>query len=153
MFDLQVLRYWPFGFTWCRIWLAIDVWLCTSSILNLCAISLDRFLAISRPFRYLSIMSSRRARLLVVSVWILAFIICFPPLVSWNEKHFIAGVANGGGGGLTASGFDDDNATETSSNGELRLMSGFCVGKAEIQRTVVASSIRGFCLDHYISYG
>ena len=84
---LQVLFDWPFGYTWCRIWQAVDVWLCTASILNLCAISLDRYLAISRPFKYLSIMSPFRAKLLIVTVWILSFIICLPPLLRHNDQR------------------------------------------------------------------
>jgi len=92
--SVQVLGYWPFGALWCRIWLAVDVWLCTASIFNLCAISLDRYIAISRPVKYPTVMSPRRARLLIVCVWILSFIICFPPLIGWNES-----------GGL---GFSDD---------------------------------------------
>lgn len=71
---------------WCRAWLAIDVWLCTASIFNLCAISLDRYLAISRPIKYPTVMSPFRARLLIVTVWILSFVICFPPLLgNWND--------------------------------------------------------------------
>lgn len=82
---LEVLEVWIFGHTWCQIWLAVDVWLCTSSILNLCAISVDRYLAITRPVRYRSLMSSRRTKLLIVAVWVTAFVICFPPLVGWND--------------------------------------------------------------------
>jgi len=82
---VQVLRYWSFGAVWCRIWLAVDVWLCTASIFNLCAISIDRYVAISRPVKYPTLMSPRRARLLIICVWILSFIICFPPLIGWNE--------------------------------------------------------------------
>jgi len=82
---VQVLRYWPFGSVWCRIWLAVDVWLCTASIFNLCAISIDRYIAISRPVKYPTVMSPRRARLIIISVWILSFIICCPPLIGWNE--------------------------------------------------------------------
>src|SRR6218665_3046575 len=86
----EVLGYWPFGTLWCSVWLAIDVWLCTASILNLCAISLDPFLAISRPIRYPSLMTRSRARLFVVGVWVLSFCIAIPPLLGWNggsEKH------------------------------------------------------------------
>lgn len=32
-------------------------------------------------------MSPRRARLLVATVWILSFVICFPPLVGWKDKR------------------------------------------------------------------
>lgn len=83
---MQVFSYWPFGGEWCSVWLAVDVWLCTASILNLCAISLDRYLAISRPFEYPRLVSPLRAKMLIVGVWILAFIICFPPLIGWKER-------------------------------------------------------------------
>lgn len=82
---LEVLEVWIFGHIWCQIWLAVDVWMCTASILNLVAISVDRYLAITRPVHYRSIMTSRRVKLLIASVWILSFIICFPPLVGWND--------------------------------------------------------------------
>ncbi|KAJ8670259.1 hypothetical protein QAD02_001518, partial [Eretmocerus hayati] len=48
----EVFKVWIFGDLWCSIWLAVDVWMCTASILNLCAISLDRYLAVTRPVNY-----------------------------------------------------------------------------------------------------
>ncbi|XP_054707531.1 probable G-protein coupled receptor No9 [Uloborus diversus] len=83
---LEVLELWIFGELWCQMWLAVDVWLCTASILNLCAISIDRYLAITRPVHYRTIMSNRRVKLLIAVVWVLSFIICFPPLVGWNDR-------------------------------------------------------------------
>ena len=86
----QVLRFWPFGGTWCSVWLAVDVWLSTASILNLCAISLDRYLAIGYSFHYPRLMSPQRARILVAAVWVAAFLICFPPLLGWRRsKPFV----------------------------------------------------------------
>ncbi|GFS92216.1 octopamine receptor Oamb [Nephila pilipes] len=84
--SLEVLELWIFGELWCQMWLAVDVWLCTASILNLCAISIDRYLAITRPVHYRTIMSTLKVKLLIASVWILSFIICFPPLVGWNDR-------------------------------------------------------------------
>lgn len=77
---------WIFGDIWCRIWLAVDVWMCTASILNLCAISLDRYVAVTRPVTYPSIMSTKRAKSLIAGIWVLSFVICFPPLVGWKDK-------------------------------------------------------------------
>jgi len=82
----EVLGWWPFGRVWCSAWLAIDVWVCTASILNLCAISLDRYLAISRPFRYPLLMSPTRAKVAVAVVWTLALAICLPPLLGWRDS-------------------------------------------------------------------
>ncbi|XP_067000517.1 octopamine receptor Oamb [Anabrus simplex] len=82
----EVFKVWIFGNAWCTIWLAVDVWMCTASILNLCAISLDRYVAVTRPVTYPSIMSSSRAKLLIAGVWVLSFVICFPPLVGWKDQ-------------------------------------------------------------------
>ena len=38
-----------FGSTFCKMWLTFDVLCCTASILNLCAIALDRFYALHDP--------------------------------------------------------------------------------------------------------
>lgn len=81
------LQVWIFGDLWCSVWLAVDVWMCTASILNLCAISLDRYVAVTRPVTYPSIMSMGRAKILIASVWVLSFVICFPPLLGWREEE------------------------------------------------------------------
>jgi len=44
-----VLGRWIFGPTFCKMWLTFDVLCCTASILNLCAIALDRFYALHDP--------------------------------------------------------------------------------------------------------
>lgn len=43
--------YWIFGAEFCDTWIAFDVMCSTSSILNLCAISLDRYIHIKDPLR------------------------------------------------------------------------------------------------------
>ncbi|XP_039249969.2 uncharacterized protein LOC120327692 [Styela clava] len=43
---------WPFPESLCGIWVMLDVCFSTSSILHLCMISLDRYLALANPFRY-----------------------------------------------------------------------------------------------------
>lgn len=78
---------WIFGDLWCPIWLALDVWMCTASILNLCAISLDRYVAVTRPVTYPSIMSTKRAKMLVAGVWVLSFVICLPQLIGLKQNH------------------------------------------------------------------
>lgn len=60
--------------------------MCTASILNLCAISLDRYVAVTRPVTYPSIMSTKRAKALIAGIWVLSFVICFPPLVGWKDQ-------------------------------------------------------------------
>jgi hypothetical protein len=38
-----VQGFWGFGSVWCSAWLTLDVLTCTASILNLCAIAVDRY--------------------------------------------------------------------------------------------------------------
>ncbi|CAB4058873.1 Oamb [Lepeophtheirus salmonis] len=83
----EVFHIWIFGVHWCAIWLAVDVWMCTASILHLVVISLDRYIAVTHPVTYPNIMSSKRAKLLILGAWVLSFVICFPPLVGWNEDE------------------------------------------------------------------
>lgn len=81
------MQVWIFGDLLCSAWLAVDVWMCTASILNLCAISLDRYVAVTRPVTYPNIMSMKRAKILIGCVWILSFVICLPPLIGWRDKE------------------------------------------------------------------
>lgn len=48
----DMMGYWAFGPQFCDAWIAMDVMCSTASILNLCAISLDRFIHIKDPLRY-----------------------------------------------------------------------------------------------------
>ncbi|ESO90972.1 hypothetical protein LOTGIDRAFT_178787 [Lottia gigantea] len=84
---LEVLDSWIFGTIWCHVWLATDVLLCTASIFNLCCISLDRYIAITRPMKYPGLMSSKRGKLLVAATWIVSFLISLPPLIGWNDGN------------------------------------------------------------------
>ncbi len=84
---MQVFSIWVFGRIWCSIWLAVDVWTCTASILHLVVISLDRYIAVTKPITYPNIMTSKRAKMLILGAWVLSFVICFPPLVGWREEE------------------------------------------------------------------
>ncbi|KAG7156748.1 Dopamine receptor 1-like 1 [Homarus americanus] len=44
----DLLGYWPFGERFCSTWIAFDVMCSTASIVNLCAISLDRYIHIKK---------------------------------------------------------------------------------------------------------
>jgi len=62
--------YWPFGRLLCRIWVSADVISCTASIVTLCGISADRYVGVSKPLQYRSIMTHRRLITSSVIVWI-----------------------------------------------------------------------------------
>lgn len=81
----ELLGYWYFKSLWCEIYLALDVLFCTSSIVHLCAISLDRYLSISRV-TYGRQRTPKRIKAAIVVVWLISAIISFPPLLSLNKS-------------------------------------------------------------------
>ncbi|KAM8706019.1 hypothetical protein ACLKA7_010331 [Drosophila subpalustris] len=77
---------WQLGWVLCDIWISLDVLLCTASILSLCAISVDRYLAVTQPLTYSRKRRSKRlALLMILIVWILALAITCPPILGWYE--------------------------------------------------------------------
>uniref|UniRef100_A0A1A9WE30 G-protein coupled receptors family 1 profile domain-containing protein n=1 Tax=Glossina brevipalpis TaxID=37001 RepID=A0A1A9WE30_9MUSC len=81
----SILGRWEFGIYLCKMWLTCDVMCCTSSILNLCAIALDRYWAITDPINYAQKRTVGRVLLLIAGVWLLSLLISSPPLVGWND--------------------------------------------------------------------
>ena len=75
-----VLEKWIFGWVFCYFWMSCDVMCCTASIMHLCVISLDRYLAITKPLKYKMLMSKRRAILLIVCIWLCGGLVSFLPI-------------------------------------------------------------------------
>jgi 5-hydroxytryptamine receptor 7 len=87
----EVLAEWRFGPLFCDIWVSFDVLSCTASILNLCAISVDRFWAITKPLEYGVKRTPRRMMLCVALVWLGAACISLPPLLILGNEHEVEG--------------------------------------------------------------
>jgi len=80
---------WP---AFCPVWLCFDVMCCSASILNLCVISLDRYLFIISPLRYKQRMTPPRALLLVGAAWGLAALASFLPIeMKWHSLSYGSG--------------------------------------------------------------
>ncbi|XP_041066347.1 alpha-2B adrenergic receptor [Carcharodon carcharias] len=82
----ELMGYWYFKKIWCEIYLALDVLFCTSSIVHLCAISLDRYWSVTQAIQYNSKRTPRRIRCVILTVWFIAGVISFPPLISMNKN-------------------------------------------------------------------
>ncbi|XP_050534198.1 octopamine receptor-like isoform X2 [Daktulosphaira vitifoliae] len=79
---------WELGRLICDIWVSLDVCLCTASILSLCAISIDRYFAITKPLRYTKKRRSKRlASLMILVVWVVSLVITCAPLFGWYDEN------------------------------------------------------------------
>ncbi|XP_034254726.1 alpha-2C adrenergic receptor isoform X2 [Thrips palmi] len=83
----ELMGYWVFGNWWCDIHSAMDVLLCTASIMNLCLISLDRYWSITQAVDYLKKRTPVRAAIMITAVWIMSGLICIPPLLGWKVER------------------------------------------------------------------
>ncbi|KAK6109940.1 7 transmembrane receptor (rhodopsin family) protein [Brugia pahangi] len=94
LLDLLLNHAWPFDMLLCKVWSTSDVLFCTASILNLCVISIDRYLAISKPLKYSRTRNRKTAALLLGSVWLISFIVCTPPWIFHFDDYPIITRAN-----------------------------------------------------------
>ncbi|CAI9556019.1 unnamed protein product [Staurois parvus] len=86
---------WVLDAAFCCIWYSFDVMCCSASILNLCVISLDRYLLIISPLKYKLRMTSCRALGLILATWTLAALASFLPIeMGWHEQNLEAPSSN-----------------------------------------------------------
>ncbi|XP_077575983.1 alpha-2C adrenergic receptor [Stigmatopora nigra] len=83
----ELMGYWLFGKIWCDIYLALDVLFCTSSIVHLCAISLDRYWSVTQAVEYNLKRTPKRVKGMIVVVWLISAVISFPPLISMDRSN------------------------------------------------------------------
>ncbi|CAF1044445.1 unnamed protein product [Rotaria sordida] len=78
---------WIFGQGFCSAWLALDVLCCTASIIALMAVSIDRYIGVTRPLNYSSIMTTRRTIYLVNIVWAVSILTSVVPLFGLTDRE------------------------------------------------------------------
>ncbi|XP_060115165.1 5-hydroxytryptamine receptor 6 [Heteronotia binoei] len=87
----QLYGRWLLDAVFCSVWFSFDVMCTSASILNLCVISLDRYLLIISPLKYKLRMTSCRAVLLILATWTSAALVSFLPIkMGWHKMEFDA---------------------------------------------------------------
>ncbi|XP_025027707.1 D(4) dopamine receptor isoform X2 [Python bivittatus] len=76
---------WSLSMVLCDALMTMDVMLCTASIFNLCAISVDRFIAVSIPLNYNRRQIDLRQLILLSTTWIFAFAVASPVIFGLNN--------------------------------------------------------------------
>ncbi|XP_029903852.1 dopamine receptor D4b [Myripristis murdjan] len=76
---------WSLNMLMCDGLMTMDVMLCTASIFNLCAISVDRFIAVSIPLNYNRKHVDHRQLILLSATWLLALAVASPVMFGIND--------------------------------------------------------------------
>ncbi|XP_030066286.1 5-hydroxytryptamine receptor 2C [Microcaecilia unicolor] len=85
---------WPLPDKLCPIWISLDVLFSTASIMHLCAISLDRYVAIRNPIEHSRFNSHTKAVMKIAAVWTISIGISMPlPVIGLldNSRMFVNG--------------------------------------------------------------
>ena len=84
-----IAKEWLLGYYYCNFIGLTNAWFCTVSIWTLIAISINRYIALLKPFRVDKIFTLKRTALIITGIWLLAFLFSVPPLFGWSK--FVAG--------------------------------------------------------------
>lgn len=80
---------WPLPEFVCPIWLFLDVLFSTASIMHLCAISLDRYIAIKKPIQHSQYKSRAKALLKIALVWLISICKHITLHINLYVKHLV----------------------------------------------------------------
>ncbi|XP_072327336.1 dopamine receptor D4 related sequence [Scyliorhinus torazame] len=76
---------WTLNIFLCDALMTMDVMLCTASIFNLCAISVDRYIAVIVPLKYNRSHFSGRQLVLITATWLLSLGVASPVIFGLNN--------------------------------------------------------------------
>ncbi|XP_018651729.1 Tyramine/octopamine receptor [Schistosoma mansoni] len=82
----QVYGHWPYeSHELCTYWISLNLFLCSASTFNICCISVDRYIAINYPMKYISKRTRSTAFAMIGGAWIASFLIMIPPI--FGSQH------------------------------------------------------------------
>ena len=85
---------WIFGEWRCRAVASVGLTLSFISILHLCCLSVDRYIAIQKPFRYQFIVTRRRVITILLLIWVSVAVVLNIPLADFEFRADTYGCAN-----------------------------------------------------------
>ncbi|XP_070555644.1 5-hydroxytryptamine receptor 4-like [Ptychodera flava] len=85
-----VIDTWPYGHAFCQVHGCLNMTLAFASLLNLVAISVDRYYACCKPLHYHQKMTPRRVTLMIAAAWIYATVLALLPILGLGEYRYFA---------------------------------------------------------------
>lgn len=79
--------YFPLESEHCLVWICLDVLFCTSSIMHLCTISIDRYLSLRYPMRFGRNKTRKRVVLKIFFVWLLSIAMSLPLSLMYSKVN------------------------------------------------------------------
>lgn len=127
----DILGYWPFNKNFCNIWISFDILSATASILNLFAISLDRYIHMKNPFRYEEWMTTKKCLGFIAIIWFVSIIISFVPInLGLHKLSFSNGFTS-----------EVSNLTTTVAPPIIHQTVPMCILELELEYAFISSSI------------
>lgn len=84
----SIPAFWPLNSQFCTALVSLTHLFAFASVNTIVVVSVDRYLCIIHPLSYPSMMTSRRAYMLLHGTWIVAVLQSTPPLYSWGQATF-----------------------------------------------------------------
>ena len=82
---IMVLRgLWPFGTNACKAYLTFFFFWSDASMLSILTISIDRWWSIHKPFQYRVKQNPKRAAIVIICAWSVAFLLYGPAIMAWE---------------------------------------------------------------------
>ena len=79
---------WVFGCFWCKLSSVLGVLLCASSIMHLCAISVERFIVIKWPLEHQNWITTHRVAFVIGNIWVSALLLSLFPYFGFVDLTF-----------------------------------------------------------------
>ena len=69
----------------CRFYITVDTIIFTASVANLVIIAMDRYLALTRPYKYVAIVNEKKSKIAIVTVWCIAALVGILTNFNWDD--------------------------------------------------------------------